>query len=416
MTQKISVLFVDDEENVLAAIKRMLRYKRNDWFMEFAESGQKALALFEKTEFDVIVSDIRMPGMDGAELLNKIKDLYPNVIRIALSGQVDLNEVIRSIRAVHQYISKPCEADELVDKVEGAITSRKVLTDPQMQSLVTEIDALPVIPKVFQSIQEELRLDEPSVDKVAEFISMDVGLVAKILKLVNSPYFGLPSYIDSAYQAITMLGLETIKALVLSTHLFSMYDEKQLPHFSLNLLWEHCFRVSKIAQLIGQCEKIDKRVVAQARMAGLLHDVGKLILANQFPKRYEEVLKRVAETKAPVCQCEMEVFGTTHAQIGAYLMGLWGMSSNVVHGIGYHHLGDIYDFNVPTLVAVANVIDHHCVIIHPDYVKIGINEKILPQDQRGELLEKWINYVKDNWSGMDEFQILDGELLAQLRT
>jgi DNA-binding NarL/FixJ family response regulator len=194
MSKKISILFVDDEPNVLTAIKRMLRAKRNDWNMAFAESGIDALALFEKTEFDVIVSDIRMPGMDGAKLLSKIKDKYPRVLRIALSGQVNLNEVVTSIQAVHQYISKPCETDELVKKIERAFNSRDILTDPDMQCLVAKIDTLPVIPKVFQLIQKELKKKEPSIDKVAEFISMDVGLVSKIIKLVNSPYFGLPSH------------------------------------------------------------------------------------------------------------------------------------------------------------------------------------------------------------------------------
>lgn len=416
MTHKISVIFVDDEENVLAAIRRMLRSKRSQWDMEFAESGQKALTLFENTKFDVIVSDIRMPGMDGAELLNKVRELYPKVVRIALSGQVDLNEVIRSIRAVHQYISKPCEADELVEKVEGAIKAREILTNQKMQSLVTEIDALPVIPKVFQSIQDELRLEEPSIEKVAEFISMDVGLVAKILKLVNSPYFGLPSYIDSIFQAITMLGLETIKALILSSHLFSMYDEKQLPHFSLSLLWEHSFRVSNIARLIAQCEELDKEVVNQARMAGLLHDVGKLILANHFPERYKQVLAIVAEKETTISACEMEVFGTTHAHLGAYLMGLWGMSPVVVYGIGHHHQYEAYDLSAPMLVAVANAIDHHSVVIHPEYVRIRISNAIIPHDQRGKLFKKWVGYIKDNWGDLENFKALDGELLAQLRT
>lgn len=415
MTHKISVLFVDDEINVLAAIRRMLRFKSSDWKMEFVESGVDALKLFEQTKFDVVVSDIRMPGMDGAELLTRIKDLYPGVILIALSGQVDLNEVIRSIRAVHQYISKPCETNELVRKIEGAIKSRDILTDPKMQELVTELDALPVLPKVFQSIDEELRLDEPSIEKIADLITMDVGLVAKILKLVNSPYFGLPSHIDSLFQAITMLGLETIKALILSTYMFSMYDENKLPDLSLNLLWEHSFRVSNIARLIAQCEGADKEVIVQARMAGLLHDVGKLLLASSFPDRYAKVLKMVAETNAPIRDCEMEIFGTTHAHLGAYLMGLWGLSAEVVHGIGSHHHYDTYDLSIPMLVAVADSIDHHCVVIHPDYVRICLNKDILPEDQSGELLEKWIWYVKDHWHGMEEFQTLDADMIFQLR-
>ncbi len=212
--------FVDDEPNVLSALKRMLRVKHEDWDMAFVESGPEALDTIKQQAFDVIVSDIRMPGMDGADLLTKVKAESPTTIRVALSGQVDLNEVIRSIKAVHQYISKPCDADELIDKIEGALHSREVLTDKNLLELVTNLDALPVIPEVFQEIERELAKDEPSIEKIAACIAKDVGFVAKILKLVNSPYFGLPSSVDSVQKAITMLGLDTIKALVLSTHMF----------------------------------------------------------------------------------------------------------------------------------------------------------------------------------------------------
>ncbi|MCJ2164765.1 MULTISPECIES: response regulator [unclassified Pseudodesulfovibrio] len=414
MSNKIRILFVDDETNVLAALKRMLRSMRETWSMDFADSGAAALNLFKKKKYDVIVSDIRMPGMDGAELLNKVKNMHPEVIRIALSGQVDLNEVIRSIRAVHQYISKPCQAQDLINKIEGAVRARDILTDPKMQSLATELETLPVIPKVFQDVETELKLPEPSIERIANLISSDVGMVAKILKLVNSPYFGLPSSIDSIFQAITLLGLETIKALILSTHLFSMYDHNKLPNFSLTLLWEHSFRVSTIAKLIAECEKAKKSTVTEARMAGLLHDIGKLILASSFPEKYAEVIRKATQSKISLCQSEMEVFGTTHAQIGAYLMGLWGMSGEVVRGIGLHHKHTQYDMSVPMFLSVANTIDHHFVTIHPDYFKQGMTKGLLPEGRQEELLKKWVSYVKDNWSDMDHFNPIDNEALTRL--
>ncbi|WP_031485176.1 response regulator [Maridesulfovibrio frigidus] len=410
----ISVLFVDDEPNVLTSIKRMLRFKRNEWDIEFAESGEEALDLFDKKIFDVVVSDIRMPGMDGAELLTRLKDEYPGVIRIALSGQVGLSEVVRSIRAVHQYISKPCDAETLVTKIESALKSREILTDPAMQRLVTEIDALPVIPSVFKSIEDELRKEEPSISKIANLISKDVGLVAKILKLINSPYFGLPSNIKSISQAISLLGLETIKTLILGTHLFSMYDEKALPKLSLSLLWEHSFRVSNIARLIAEKENLDKNTIIQVRMAGLLHDVGKLILAYSFPEKYSQVLDKIRETKDPINRCELSVFGTTHAQIGAYLMGLWGMSGEVVHGIGYHHSYDKCDLSIPMIVSVADMIDHQCVIINPDYGRIVIDESVLPPSSNAKL-EEWISHISLHWQGITDFNVLDSDVIEHLR-
>ena len=412
--KKIRLLFVDDENNVLAALRRMLRNKRDHWDMVLVNSGQAALEALEKARFDVIVSDIKMPGMDGAELLSRVKDAYPGTIRIALSGQVDLNEVIRSIRAVHQYISKPCTAEALVARIEGALLSKEVLTDPEMLKLVTEIDALPVIPKIFQEIREELAKPEPSIDRIADSITQDVGLMAKILKLVNSPFFGLPTHIDSMHKAITMLGLETIKALILSTHLFTSYEGQALCGLKLNLLWEHCFRVANIARLIAECDKADKNVIVSCRMAGLLHDVGKLILINYFPERYGRVLTTVRETGGPVCRVEREVFGTTHAEMGAYLMGLWGMSHEVVHAIGYHHDHRPSHDYIPNVVTAANSIDHHCVIFHKDYSRIRIREDISPQLFEETRLHTWLDYISDHWEDIGEFNCANENLLNDI--
>jgi len=412
--KKIRLLFVDDETNVLAALRRMLRNKRDHWDMVLVNSGQAALEALEKAPFDVIVSDIKMPGMDGAELLTRVKEAHSGTIRIALSGQVDLNEVIRSIRSVHQYISKPCTAEALIARIEGALMSREVLTDPKMLELVTEIDALPVIPKIFQEIRDELAKPEPSIDRIADSITQDVGLMAKILKLVNSPFFGLPTHIDSMHKAITMLGLETIKALILSAHLFTSLDGHILSGFKLNMLWEHCFRVANIARLIAECDKADKNVIVSCRMAGLLHDVGKLILINYFPKRYEQVLKSVRENGGPVYRIEREVFGTSHAEMGAYLMGLWGMSHEVVHAIGYHHSHRPSNEYIPNVVTAANSIDHHCVVFHKDYSRIRIREDIAPQLFEEKRLHMWLDYVSEHWQDIDVFDCADENLLNDI--
>ncbi|MGE4421712.1 MAG: response regulator [Pseudodesulfovibrio sp.] len=412
--KKIRLLFVDDETNVLAALRRMLRNKRDHWDMILVNSSQAALEVLEKASFDVIVSDIKMPGMDGAELLTRVKDAYPGTIRIALSGQVDLNEVIRSIRSVHQYISKPCTAEDLIARIEGALQSKEVLTDPKMLRLVTEIDALPVIPRIFQEIREELAKPEPSIDRIADSITQDVGLMAKILKLVNSPFFGLPAHIDSMHKAITMLGLETIKALILSTHLFTSYDGHALSGLKLNMLWEHCFRVANIARLIAECDKADKNAIANCRMAGLLHDVGKLILINFFPERYGQVLEMTRENGGPVYRNEREVFGTSHAEMGAYLMGLWGMSPEVVHAIGYHHDHRPTDGYIPNVITAANSIDHHCVIFHKDYSRIRIRENIAPQLFQETRLHTWLDYISDHWQDIDDFNCADDNLLNDI--
>ena len=407
MNNGLRVLFVDDEPNVLAAIRRMLRVKTGEWEMAFVESGAEALAAIEKEPFGVIVSDIRMPGMGGAELLAKVKEMSPSTVRIALSGQVDINDVIRSINTVHQYISKPCDVDKLVTKIEAAIQSRSILIDQNLASLVTEIDSVPVIPKVFRDIEEELDKEEPSIEKVATLISQDVGIVARILKLVNSPFFGLPSNINSAQKAVTLLGLDTIKALILSTHLFTMYDENKVPNFSLRLLWDHCFRVANIARLIARCEGLDEQTQTLCRMAGLLHDVGKLILANSFPEKYKQALALLAQDEFTICDAEKSIFGTTHAEIGAYLMGLWGVNGDVVHGIGYHHQYQKADMSIAMVVSVADAIDHNFIILHEDYTKIKLNKGLAPLAQDHEKMLRWLRYLERHWLGVEAYYEVD---------
>lgn len=411
---EITVLFVDDEPNVLTSLRRMLRSQRGDWEMFFVESGAEALKVMARQPVDVVVADIKMPGMDGAELLSHIRKRHPGTIRIALSGQVDLNEVIRSIGAVHQYVNKPCDATSLISRVEGAVLSREVITDERMLDLVTEVEVLPVIPRVFRDIECELGSEEPSINVIAGHIAQDVGLVAKVLKLVNSPYFGLPAQIKTVQQAITMLGLETIKALLCSAEMFSIYDEGSLEGFSLDLLWDHSFRVSNIARLIAESEGADKSVVSQARMAGLLHDVGKLLLASYFPGRYSDVLAAVRREGGPVCDVEQQVFGTTHAGVGAYLMGLWGMSSEVVHAIGFHHADLKTGPHATTYVAAANILDHHFVIVHDDYVRIKPGPELSKVFRTHKRMKRWLTYIEQHWEAEGDRFAFDRAVLAGL--
>ncbi|MFQ5753214.1 MAG: response regulator, partial [bacterium] len=220
---KKRILFVDDEVNVLQGLQRMLRSMRNEWQMEFALCGQKALEIMSQTPFDMIVSDMRMPGMDGAELLNEVMQRYPDIVRIILSGQASKEEIIKSIGPTHQYLPKPCDAEKLKATIARAFAQHDLLKDRKLKELVSRMKSLPSLPSLYLELQKELQSLEVTMAKVGEIISKDVGMTAKILQLINSAYFGLPVHVSSAVHAAKLLGPEIIKSLVLSVQIFSMF-------------------------------------------------------------------------------------------------------------------------------------------------------------------------------------------------
>ncbi len=388
---KWRILFVDDESNVLDGLRRMLRVKRDVWDMRFADSAAGALEMMREEEADVLVSDMRMPGMNGAELLTRARDEHPRTTRIMLSGQSDLDLIVKSVLPAHQFLTKPCKAETLVRVIEDALRAKETITDSGLQSVVSAIDKLPVLPRAYQEIMEELNTPEPSMTKITRIVSRDVGMAAEILKVVNSSFFGFARRVDSLERAVTLLGINTIRSLVLGVHIFSAFDATGLAGYDLKKLWEHSIRTSSLAKLLCQAEGRDKEAQNEAGIAALLHDVGKLVFAANLQEEYARVLAKVRAENRLVRVVELEILGTTHAEVGAYLMSLWGMPARVVEGILSHHQPRAGDggFDLPAAVHVANVLDHEHWNINPEYAKPEMDKTYLESLGCLERIEAW---------------------------
>ncbi|MFC1735780.1 HDOD domain-containing protein [Candidatus Hydrogenedentota bacterium] len=337
MSEKKRILFVDDEPNVLSGLQRMLRTMRNEWAMFFVESGQEALGLLGDGHVDIIVSDMRMPAMDGAELLSRVSKEFPRTVRIVLSGQAGKETVFRAIGPTHQYLSKPCDADTLKSTLIRACAMSDILGNDRLVSLVSKTEQLPTPPVLYEKIVSELESGEPSVNTIGELVAQDVAMSAKILQLVNSAFFGLPRQIASASQAVIMLGLDTIKALVFSIHVFSELDPAKFGCGALASLWQHSMLVGACAKRIAKLEGMDGKRVDEAFMIGVLHDVGKLILAANVPEEYKSVAANAQAKNITWHEAEHEVLGATHAEVGAYLLGLWGFTESSIMATAFHH-------------------------------------------------------------------------------
>ena len=331
------ILFVDDDKNVLNGLKRMLRSMRDSWDMEFAESGMEALKILETKPFDVVVSDMRMPGMDGAQLLTKVKMLYPKTVRLILSGQSQQESIIRSIGPSHQFLSKPCNAETLRDTVSRACALMDCLNGSNIKNLMSQMTTLPSLPSLYVELLELLKSPEASIKQVGNIISKDIGMTAKVLQLVNSAYFGIPRRINSASEGVSLLGLDLIKSLAFSVQVFSQFDQDRLPGFSIEQLWHHSMGTAVFSRKIAWHEKQDSELADNAFMAGMLHDVGKLIMAYNIPEEYSKTIQIAKETCVPHWQAEKEVFGTSHDEVGAYLLTLWGIPNTIVEPVMFHH-------------------------------------------------------------------------------
>jgi HD-like signal output (HDOD) protein/ActR/RegA family two-component response regulator len=357
----LKILFVDDDPHVLAGLRRMLHGMRHEWETAFVPGGREALELLDREPFDLVITDMRMPGMDGAQLLEKVKKRHPEVVRIILSGHSDKEMVLKSVRSAHQYLSKPCDPDALKTTIKRTVLLREVLRDEGLRLLVGGMETLPSLPDLYLEIMRELKSETSSMRRIGEIISRDVGMTAKVLQLVNSAFFGQPRHIANPVHAVELLGLETIRALVLSIQIFAQFDLSRVPGFSGAGLWDHSLRVGVCARNLALWAHQPQEVVDDAFLAGVLHDAGKLILAGNFPKRYQKVVEAVISGSSLWCEEEQNVFEVNHAQVGAYLFSLWGFSYPIVEAVAFHHEpGSTHagGFTPLTAVHVANGLVH----------------------------------------------------------
>jgi HD-like signal output (HDOD) protein/CheY-like chemotaxis protein len=331
------ILFVDDEPNVLEGLQRMLRSMRHEWDMAFAEGGVAALEILDAGPCDVVVSDMRMPGMDGVRLLSEVRERYPQTVRIVLSGHSDHELILKSVGAAHQYLSKPCDADSVKETVVRAFALRDLLTNEKLQLLVSRMRSLPSVPSLYAQLLEELESPDASIERIGEIVSRDPGMTAKILQLVNSAFFGLRRHISSSADATSLLGLDTIKALALSVGVFSRFDRAQVPGFDLDALLSYSTAIGMIAREIARAEGQTEEAMDAAFTAGLLHQTGKLVLAAQLPGEYNAMLALAREEGLLAVKAERRIFGAAYPEVGAYWLGLWGLPDSIVDAVAFHH-------------------------------------------------------------------------------
>lgn len=330
-----TIIFVDDDPDLLESMRARLYKHRHDWTMQFFGDGTQAIAAFDGKPIDLIVSDIRMPGMDGGQLFGVLKERYPATIRIVLSGYADAAQALRLTSLAHQYVAKPCNSGEIENIIERCFLLQDLLSSEALRRVVGRIGELPAMPKVYARLQTALATANVTASDIADIVNTDAAIASKVLQITNSAFFRLRKPIVRIKDAVTYLGFATIRNLVMSAELFAQW--KMPAALLADVDPDH---LQKHAQLVAQaCKSLATGKVSpdDAWLAGLVHDIGYWILAQDCPDELKRAITQAHNDQRPLFECEKEIIGATHAEIGAYLLGLWGLPYPIVEAVAMHH-------------------------------------------------------------------------------
>jgi HD-like signal output (HDOD) protein/ActR/RegA family two-component response regulator len=328
------ILFVDDEPMVLSGLGRLLWKQQSRWAMTFVKSGPAALDALEENAFDLVISDLRMSPMDGAVLLRAVKERHPGVARVLLSGQADRDLVVRSLPVAHQYLHKPCSAATLMGVIERIARLRERLGHDGLRTLVGSVDALHVAPALRQAMVDALGRTHINVDEVVDIVERSPVMAAKLLQIANSSFFGLARVVVSVAEAVAAIGVDVLRTLIIAGDLFA--SAAPAPP-AVDALLARARRESVAAASLARSFTGGADVRGVAFAAGLVHEIGRMVTAVHACAHATDVAAIVCQTRRPLHEVETEVVGANHADLGSYLLGLWGLPVEIVEPVAHHH-------------------------------------------------------------------------------
>jgi HD-like signal output (HDOD) protein/ActR/RegA family two-component response regulator len=335
VTARPHVLFVDDEPMILGALRRMLRTSRDRWDMSFVDGGEAALAVLRDRPCDVIVSDFRMPGMNGAQLLELVRRDHPGTARVILSGQTHEDSMLSLMVLAHEILTKPSTREQLVATVDRLIDVRPAARGTGPEPAVVSFESLPSPPNALIELVAALDSDEASAQSIGSIIEQDPATAAKVLHLVNSSAYSKGRTVSNVGQAVALLGMHAVRGLVLMHDLVHVFDVTgALPVDWINRLTTHSIETSHVCRLLAAGADWE----GQAFTAGLLHEVGQLALASSQPPAFAGAVSTWAESGLPLADAEVAAIGLSHVRVGADLLNFWGLPATVVEAAAAHDL------------------------------------------------------------------------------
>lgn len=354
-----SIMLVDKEPAHLNRLVQQLAQVFPDWSVYALSSASEAAELLTAKKFDAVISELYLPEKVGDHLLDLAANTNPKSLRVLLCEDIRQGSYFTSIGVCHQFLPKPVQVTELSSAILRAISLRNIFEKPAITDLISKTSCFPALPDTYLKIIKLLRKEDYLQSELLEVLHQDITVTAELLKLANSALLGYRRKITNLSQAITILGTNTIKVAVLAINTFSRVENKKFSKFNISALWKHSFEVASLAASLASKDKNCRHLRDDVLTAGVLHDIGKLILIENFPEQYEEVKRLEYETFVFSNDAEMQIFGTSHQEIGAYVLGLWGLPDQILEAVAFHHLPNNCTYrqkSVLSFIASANML------------------------------------------------------------
>lgn len=378
--RKLEVLIVDDERFVLDGLRRQFRNQRDRWNVRFVDSGESALAAMRELPAEVIISDMRMPGMSGAELLRQVYQHWPESVRFVLSGQTDQTELLEHVGYIHQYMQKPCDHVILERAISRTVNFVKLIESPDLRGIVTGIRSLPVVSDTYIRLVQALESEESGADEIAEIVSQDVGLSVKILQMVNTAFFGLTRDIVNLKDAVVLIGISNLTTMVMTVQIFDQMTDKSKSSCFVGKIWAGSNELASRAAQLAKNHGLNKDLRDMVTLCAMFSHIGRAIISQMMPANHEKIAELVKSKGITMDQAEVEVLGVSQELIGAYALGLWGFDEKVIDSV-------VYQAHPETIEGITD--QHPLVWVHQARTQFGIPvllDKIAIQSE-------WVNAV-----------------------
>jgi len=261
--------------------------------------------------------------------------------------------------------------------LEKTLALTDLLQNSNLKCFISRLKCVPSLPLLYQQVTSELQSTDPSALRIGEIIAQDMAMTAKLLQIVNSAAYGTYAPISEPRQAILQMGLDTVQSMVLSLGIFSAFDSHLMGPGQTERLWEHTVSVSRFSKTIASSQGIAGRDLDQYNSAGLLHDIGKLIMASADPVQYRRIVASAISTGTRLEVLEFQEFGCTHAEVGAYLLGVWGLPTAIVEAVAWNHRpseSPIAEFSPLAAVHVASAFDE---VLHGEVKEACVDQEFL---------------------------------------